>query len=70
MVLFSFLVKDGSNEQNQNNNSYEANIDSTLRKQIIVELKNLIKKAETLEEDKDTYCEFMKGMILNTYSVN
>ena len=28
------------------------------------------KKAETLEEDKDTYCEFMKGMILNTYSVN
>lgn len=41
-----------------------------LRKQIIVELKNLIKKAETLEEDKDTYCEFMKGMILNTYSVN
>lgn len=24
-MLFSFLVKDGSNEQNQNNNSYEAN---------------------------------------------
>ena len=41
-----------------------------LRKQIIVELKNLIKKAETIEEDTDTYCEFMKGMILNTYSTN
>ncbi len=41
-----------------------------LRKQIITELKSLIERAETIEEDKDTYCEFMKGMILNTYSVN
>lgn len=41
-----------------------------LRKQIIIELKNLIERAETIEEDKDMYCEFMKGMILNTYSVN
>jgi len=41
-----------------------------LRKQIIVELKNLIKKAEDIEDDKDTYCEFMRGMILNTYSAN
>lgn len=41
-----------------------------LRKQIIVELKNLIKKAEDLDEDKDAYCEFMRGMILNTYSAN
>lgn len=41
-----------------------------LRKQIIIELKNLIKKAENLDEDKDAYCEFMRGMILNTYSTN
>ena len=41
-----------------------------LRKQIIIELKNLNKKAEDLDEDRDSYCEFMKGMILNTYSVN
>ncbi len=41
-----------------------------LRKQIIVELKNLIERAEHIEEDKDSYCEFMKGMILNTYSAN
>ena len=41
-----------------------------MRKQIIIELKNLIKKAETIDNDKDTYCEFMKDMILNTYSVN
>lgn len=41
-----------------------------LRKQIIVELKNLIKKAEDIEDDNDAYCEFMRGMILNTYSVN
>lgn len=41
-----------------------------IRKQIIIELKNLIKKAEDIEDDKDTYCEFMRGMILNTYSAN
>ena len=41
-----------------------------VRKQIIIELKNLIKKAEEIEKDKDSYCEFMKGMILNTYSAN
>ena len=44
--------------------------DDLVRKQIIVELKNLIKKAEEIEQDKDSYCEFMKGMILNTYSAN
>ena len=41
-----------------------------LRKQIIIELKNLIKKAEDMDEDKDSYCEFMKCQILNTYSCN
>jgi hypothetical protein len=40
------------------------------RREIIVELKNLIDKVESIEEDKDVYCEFMKEMILNTYSTN
>jgi len=44
--------------------------DELLRKKIIVELKELIKQAEKLDEDKNAYCEFMKGMILNTYSTN
>ena len=39
-----------------------------LRKQIIVELKNLIERAEHIEEDKDSYCEFMKGMICLLYT--
>jgi hypothetical protein len=41
-----------------------------LRRQIIIELKSLIDKVETIDEDKDMYCEFMKTMILNTYSAN
>lgn len=41
-----------------------------IRKQIIVELKDLVKKAESLDENKDAYCEFMKRIILNSYSVN
>ncbi|MBQ8459120.1 hypothetical protein IJ541_03340 [bacterium] len=44
--------------------------DELLKQQIIVELKKLINKAEEIENDTDAYCEFMKGMILNTYSVN
>lgn len=44
--------------------------DDLLKQQIIIELKNLIKKAEKLDEDKDSYCEFMRQMILNTYSTN
>jgi len=40
------------------------------REQIIVELKNLIEKAEQIENDTDAYCDFMKGLILNTYSEN
>ena len=34
------------------------------------ELADDFKKAEEIEQDKDSYCEFMKGMILNTYSAN
>jgi len=41
-----------------------------LKDQLITEIKNLIQKAEEIEEDKDMYCEFMKTMILNTYSCN
>ena len=41
-----------------------------IRKQIIVELKDLIKKAEDIDNDKDAYFEFMKTVILNTYSTN
>jgi len=40
------------------------------RKQLIEELKSLIMKAESDEDDDDIYCTFMKGMILNTYSAN
>ena len=41
-----------------------------LNNEIIVELKELLEKAEKLEEDKDAYCNLMKTMILNTYSEN
>lgn len=44
--------------------------DELLNKQIIIELKQLIDKAQELETDKEAYCEFMKAMILNTYSTN
>jgi hypothetical protein len=40
------------------------------RRQIIVELKNLIDKVESIEEDADIYCKYMKEIILNTYSAN
>lgn len=42
------------------------------RRELIEALKSLIEKAEaeTSEKDSDIYCEFMKGMILNTYSTN
>lgn len=41
-----------------------------LKEKIFDELKELIDKAQQFEDDRDMYCEFMKGMILNTYSVN
>ena len=37
------------------------------RENIIVEITNLVNKIET---DKDAYCEFMKGVILNTSGLN
>jgi hypothetical protein len=44
--------------------------ENLLREKLISEMKNLINKAEEIEKDKDMYCEFMKQMILNTYSDN
>lgn len=37
---------------------------------IIVDITNLVQKVEKFEEDIDSYCEFMKGVILNTSGVN
>lgn len=41
-----------------------------LRKNIIIELKKLVKKAEEIDNDIDSYTEFMREMILNTYTEN
>ena len=37
---------------------------------IIVDITNLVQKVEKFEEDIDSYCEFMKGLILNTSGIN
>ena len=37
---------------------------------IIVDITNLVQKVEKFEEDIDSYCEFMKGVILNTSGLN
>lgn len=37
---------------------------------IIVEITNLVEKVEQFQDDIDSYCEFMKGVILNTSSLN
>ncbi len=37
---------------------------------IIVEITNLVEKVEQFQEDIDSYCEFMKGVILNTSGLN
>ncbi len=41
-----------------------------LKQHIIVEFSNLIKKAQDQKNDLDSYTEFMKETILNTYGVN
>jgi len=33
---------------------------------LIVEITNLVENVEKMQEDIDAYCEFMKGVILNT----
>lgn len=37
---------------------------------IIVEITNLVQKTEEFKDDIDAYCEFMKGVILNTSGLN
>lgn len=37
---------------------------------IIVDITNLVQKVEKFEEDIDSYCELMKGVILNTSGIN
>ncbi len=37
---------------------------------LIVDITNLVDKVEKFEEDIDAYCEFMKGVILNTSGIN
>ncbi len=37
---------------------------------IIVEITNLVEKTEQFQDDIDAYCEFMKGVILNTSGIN
>ena len=39
-------------------------------KKIVVEITNLVEKAEKAQEDIDSYCKFMKGVILNTSGLN
>lgn len=41
-----------------------------LRMQIILELRSLIDNIENEENYRDSYIEFMREMILNTYSTN
>jgi len=41
-----------------------------LKKRIIIEFNNLIKDAKNEDKDRDSYAEFMKEVILNTYGVN
>ena len=37
---------------------------------LIVEITNLVENIEDFKEDIDSYCEFMKGVILNTSGLN
>lgn len=37
---------------------------------IIIEMNNLVDRIEEFQEEIDTYCEFMKGVILNTSGLN
>ncbi len=41
-----------------------------VNKNIIIELENLIKDKKQLNGDLDSYAEFMKEVILNTYGNN
>lgn len=43
--------------------------DELLKKRIIIEFANLLKDAQA-KDDTDSYAQFMKEVILNTYGVN
>ena len=40
------------------------------KEDVIVELKTLIDTAEEFKSEIDAYCEFMKGVFLNTSGIN
>ncbi len=40
------------------------------KEDVIQELKTLIDAAEEYQSEIDAYCEFMKGMFLNTSGIN
>jgi hypothetical protein len=44
--------------------------DELVKKRIIIEFENLINKAKGENNDVDSYAQFMKEVILNTYGVN
>lgn len=44
--------------------------DELLKKRIIIEFTNLLNEARDNKSDTDSYAEFMKEAILNTYGVN
>ena len=44
--------------------------DELLKKRIIIELPNLIKDLKNDDKDIDSYAQFMKEVILNTYGIN
>ena len=44
--------------------------DDLKKEGVIVELKDLINKADELKTDMDAYCEFMKEVFLGTSSEN
>lgn len=44
--------------------------DELKKENVIIEMNNLVQKAEEFQKEVDAYCEFMKGVILNTSGLN
>ena len=44
--------------------------DKMKNEQIIIEITTLVDTIENMQEDIDAYCEFMKGVFLNTSGLN
>ena len=44
--------------------------DDLKNEKIVVEITNLVDKVEKTQEEIGSYCEFMKGVILNTSGLN